>query len=378
MKQINVLHLGKFYPIIGGVEKVMYDLCTGLSKRGIHADMLCASVDNQTQVISINSLFSILCTPSWAKAMATMISPSMILRLKSICNKYDIIHIHHPDPMACLSLFLSGYKGKVVLHWHSDIVKQSFALKFYNPLQNWLIRRADVIVGTSVVYLKESPFLTSVQNKCVALPIGIYEPMHNDQKAINIRKRYRGKRLLFSLGRLVEYKGFQYLIQALSLLPQDYCLVLGGAGPLDAKLKSIIVSNNLQERVLMPGRLSDEDVYAYFEAADVFVFPSIMKTEAFGIVQIEAMAFGTPIVACKIEGSGVPWVNKDGYSGINVEPQNPNALADAIQSLLNNEQTYSQYCVNARNRYEEMFTIDKMVDNCIAIYKPLINNDLLR
>ncbi len=130
-RKLKILQVGKFYPIRGGVEKVMYDLMTGLSERNIHCDMLCAASEGKGMTKQLNQYASLIVCPAWSKIAATMISPVMILKLRRICGNYDIIHVHHPDPMACLALFLSGYKGKVVLHWHSDIQKQRLLLKFY-------------------------------------------------------------------------------------------------------------------------------------------------------------------------------------------------------------------------------------------------------
>ena len=157
---MRILQIGKFYPIRGGIEKVMYDITMGLSQRQVYCDMLCASAEKQKpENLLLNDYARILCVSTWKKVAATMLSPAMIFRLRKINKEYDIIHIHHPDPMACLALFLSGYKGPVVLHWHSDILKQKMLLKLYSPLQNWLLRRAKVIVGTTPVYVQESQFL---------------------------------------------------------------------------------------------------------------------------------------------------------------------------------------------------------------------------
>ena len=173
---MRVLQIGKFYPISGGVEKVMYDITMGLSQKQVYCDMLCASAEKQDQGnLLLNDYARVLCVPTWKKVAATMLSPAMIFRLRKIRKEYDIIHIHHPDPMACLALFLSGYKGPVVLHWHSDILKQKMLLRLYTPLQNWLLRRAKVIVGTTPVYVKESPFLENIQRKVTSIPIGIDE-----------------------------------------------------------------------------------------------------------------------------------------------------------------------------------------------------------
>lgn len=210
VENLKVLQLGKFYPIRGGVEKVAFDLMKGLSERGIECHMLCAAEEGEDRIILLNEHAQLICTHTWVKACATMISPSMIFTLRKICGKYDIIHVHHPDPMACLALFLSGYKGKVVLHWHSDIQKQKMLLKLYYPLQQWLLKRADVIVGTSPVYLAESPFLQHVQHKTVCLPIGV-EPMQPVPEAVKaLRSEYPGKKIVFSLGRLVAYKGYRF------------------------------------------------------------------------------------------------------------------------------------------------------------------------
>jgi rhamnosyl/mannosyltransferase len=154
---MKILQLGKFYPIRGGVEKVMYDLMLGLSEQQVHCDMLCASTeDHPAGTMQLNPYARLIVVPTRVKLAATMLSPGMITTLRKIAKEYAIIHVHHPDPMACLALFLSGYKGKVVLHWHSDILKQKTLLKLYAPLQRWLINRADLIVGTTPVYVRQS------------------------------------------------------------------------------------------------------------------------------------------------------------------------------------------------------------------------------
>ena len=190
--------------------------------------------------------------------------------------------------MACLALFLSGYKGPVVLHWHSDILKQKMLLKLYSPLQNWLLRRAKVIVGTTPVYVQESPFLENIQRKVISVPIGIDEMKPVPGRVAQIKERYAGKKIIFSLGR------------------------------------------------------------------DLFCLSSIWKTEAFGIVQIEAMSCGKPVIAMNIPESGVSWVNINRFSGINVKPEDADALAEAITAVLTDECLYEELARGARRRYETM------------------------
>ncbi|MCF0195287.1 MAG: glycosyltransferase [Bacteroidaceae bacterium] len=369
---MKILQLGKFYPIRGGVEKVMYDLMLGLSARGIDCDMLCGGVEGHHGDFDVNDHARVLCQRTWVKAAATTIAPSMILRLRRICSEYDIIHVHHPDPMACLALWLSGYKGKVVLHWHSDIEKQKMLLKLYLPLQNWLLRRADIVVGTTPVYLAESPHLTDVQQKTSVLPIGIEPVSTNPATVEELRKRYEGKRIVFSLGRLVPYKGFQYLVEAASYLPDDHVVLIGGGGPLREELQKQIDENGLQDKVRLIGRVSDEELPAYFGACDLFCLSSIQKTEAFAIVQIEAMSCGRPIVATRIPHSGVAWVNAHGESGLNAEPCDARDLASCITAITSDTDTYERLSEGARRRFEALFTLDRMIDGVQEIYQRVL------
>ena len=365
----KVLQLGKFYPVKGGVEKVMYDLMLGLSGQDIDCDMLCAASEGGNRTITINGHARLICCTSWAKIAATMISPAMIFTLRKICRKYDIIHIHHPDPMACLALFCSGYKGRVILHWHSDIQKQKILLRLYRPLQDWLLERAEQIVGTTPVYLAESPCLKKMQEKTVSLPIGV-EPMCSTAEATEeIKKRYPGKKIIFSLGRLVHYKGYKFLIESARYLDKSYLILIGGTGKLKDELQTEIDVLGLQGKVKLLGRISDEQLPSYYGACDIFCLSSVQKTEAFGIVQIEAMSCGKPVVATNIPQSGVAWVNAHGISGINVTPGNAKELAEAIKFLTENKKIYKVYSENAEKRYKEFFTKENMVKQCLKIYR---------
>ena len=365
---MKVLQLGKFYPIRGGVEKVAYDLMVGLSERGVHCDMMCAATQGGSRVIPINRNAHLICCHTWLKAAATMISPAMIFTLRKVCRQYDIIHVHHPDPMACLALYLSGYKGRVIVHWHSDIQKQKILLNFYRPLQNWLLRRADLVIGTTPVYLSESPFLQSVQKKSVCLPIGI-SPMLPDAKSVEaIRQRYMNKKIVFSLGRLVAYKGYCYLVAAAKYLGDDFVVLIGGTGALESELQREIDKLGLHEKVRLLGRINDEDLPAYYGACDVFCLSSVQKTEAFGIVQIEAMSCGKPVVATRIPHSGVSYVNAHGISGLNVTPGNAYELSEAIKTIVGNKETYEHFSKGAKERYETLFTKNIMIKKCLEIY----------
>lgn len=350
----------------------MYDLMLGLSARGVDCDMMCAVTEGESRIETLNSHAQLICCRTMVKAAATMIAPNMILTLRKVCHRYDIIHIHHPDPMACVALYFSGYKGKVVLHWHSDILKQKHLLKLYLPFQNWLLQRADLIVGTTPIYIKESPFLIETQHKVAYLPIGVVSSGVGNQKNNHIRECYQDKKIIFSLGRLVEYKGYEYLIDAALHLPDDYVILIGGTGPLYAKLQAQIDAANLNEKVKLLGFVEDNDLPLYYDACSLFCLSSLYKTEAFGIVQIEAMSCSKPVIATSIPGSGTCWVNAHNDSGLNVEPGNSEQLAKAIISITEDKEAYEAYCRNARARYEKLFTFEKMIENCLEIYKRVL------
>lgn len=381
---MKVLQLGKFYPIRGGVEKVMWDLTRGLSERGVDCTMLCATLRDdpvdapdqgrcretpEGREIRFNDHGRVVCVPALAKKAATMLSPAMVRWMRRHASEYDLVHIHHPDPMAALALWLSGYKGLVILHWHSDILSQKFLLALYRPLQTWLLGRANRILGTTPIYVRESPDLRDVQGKIGYVPIGI-EPVIFEENAVReLRNRYKGRKIVVSLGRLVPYKGYSTLIDAAALLDADYQVLIGGMGPLRESLQAQIDALGIQDRVQLLGYVPDEGVPVLYGACDVFVLSSVMKTEAFGIVQIEAMSCGRPVVATRIPGSGTAWVNEHSVSGLNVRPGDADALADAIRQICADEETYRHYSEGARRRFETLFTFDKMINSVLKEYE---------
>lgn len=370
---MKILQVGKFYPIRGGVEKVMYDLMLGLSQNKVHCDMLCASTeDHPAGDIVLNDYAKLIVVKTQIKAAATMLAPQMITKLRKIAKAYDVIHVHHPDPMAALALFLSGYKGRVVLHWHSDILKQKKLLKLYTPLQSWLIRRADLIVGTSPVYVKESLFLKDVQRKCQYIPIGIESLSLQPEKAAAIKRKYKGKKIVFSLGRFVEYKGYEYLVRSAAMLADDVQVVIGGMGPLKDELMALAQELGVAHKVDFIGFVSDDDLPAYYEASSLFCLSSILKTEAFAIVQIEAMSYGKPVVSTHIPGSGVSWVNAHMKSGLVVPICDAEAIAKAIQQLLSDKQLYEELSAGSYERYQSLFQRTAMVEKASDIYRELL------
>ncbi len=191
-------------------------------------------------------------------------------------------------------------------------------------------------------------------------------------KVDSIRKTYKNKKIIFSLGRLVYYKGFEYLIDSAKYLSEDYIILIGGIGPLYKELDNKIKLLKLENKVKLLGRIEDNDLGNYYEACDIYCLSSIVKSEAFGIVQIEAMSFSKPVIATKIKGSGVDWVNKHKESGINVNPKNGEELANAIKKIISNHNLYKKYSQGAKNRFEENFNREIMVESIYKLYSELL------
>ena len=186
-----------------------------------------------------------------------------------------------------------------------------------------------------------------------------------------LRRKYPGRKIIFSLGRLVAYKGYRYLIEAARYLTDDYVVLIGGSGPLMCELRAEIETRGVEDRVRLLGRIPDGELPAYYGACDVFCLSSVQKTEAFGIVQIEAMSCGKPVVSADIPHSGVSWVNRHGVSGLNVPPKDARALAEAVMAVAGDGRAYAGFAAGAERRYRETFTRGRMIDNVLKIYTRL-------
>ena len=183
-----------------------------------------------------------------------------------------------------------------------------------------------------------------------------------------VRARYAADVLVLSVGRLVPYKGYAYLVDAAAFLPEGWKVVIGGDGPLWEELQERIRTKGVEGKVVLAGYLPQEELPAYFTACDAFVLSSVMKTEAFGIVQIEAMSCGTPVVATRIPESGVSWVNEEGVSGLNAEPADARSLADAILGV---EEKEKQFSDGAKQRFGKLFSKEIMINKIITTYEDL-------
>ena len=373
---MRVLQIGKFHfeDVRGGVERVVYDLCRGMRGSEVRSDILCAGVSKRFTVSRAGG-YVVYKAACYGKKFSTAIAPQMIPILRRIQRNYDIIHLHHPDPLSTLALFLSGYNGVVITHWHSDIVRQKLLLKFFMPLQKWLIKRSHTIVCTSKNYAEASEHLRYCPSKIKIIPIGI-EPKEqlSEDQVRGLKLKYGDRKIIFALGRLVSYKGFEYLIESARCLPPDKLILIAGEGVLEGALSRMILAMNLQDKVKMLGALTNDEVVRHLNFCHVFCLPSVEKNEAFGVVLLEAMSLGKPLITSRVEGSGIHWVNREGVSGFHVPVRDPLAMAQAIEGLFADPVRYEKLSEGSKERFEEIFTLPKMVDGVLRLYKEALIN----
>ncbi|MDD9886607.1 MAG: glycosyltransferase [Gammaproteobacteria bacterium] len=373
---MRVLQFGRFYPPSrGGIESAIYHIREGLAGRGVRCDVLCC---NKTRSASRETVAGgVIYRAAWYGSFLSLpLAPGLFTRLAKIAAGYDVICLHHPDPSATLALFLARLprRIKVVVHWHSDIVRQKAMLPLFLPLQRWLLRRAAAVIVSTPAYVR-SAHLASCRGKVAVVPIGIedVEPRAGDADAAAVRARYPGRFLVFAMGRLVYYKGFEYLIEAAVHLHESVNILIGGDGPCRRALRRRIEQLGLSARVFLPGALSEREVAGHYRACDAFCLSSTLPSEAFGVVQVEAMCFAKPVVATIVPGSGVSWVNADRVSGFNVPPRDPRALARALDVLRRDPALARRLGEHGRRRFEEMFTRDRMCERLQRIYGEGLN-----
>lgn len=372
---MKILQLSKFFPpVMGGIETVAWELAEGLHRCGMDASVLCSNQRAWSVTEQSPSGYPVVRSASLGRLLSTSMAPVMPLHLSELTPGCDIVHVHMPDPMAAFALWASGTAAKVVVHWHSDVIRQRWALKLYEPLQNWLLDRADAIVATSIPYAQSSAPLQPYADKVRVIPIGISDTLvrADPAQAETIRQRYRGRQIVFSLGRMTYYKGFDVLIDAAARMSDECVVLIGGDGELLEPMRDKVAQRGLSNKVILLGHIPDDWLASYFQACDVFCMPSTVRAEAYGVAMVEAMALGRPIVATDIPGSGVPWVNRHGVTGFNVPVRDPESLARSLSQLLDDSALRQQMGEAARRRFTQEFHAESMIQRTLSLYKDVL------
>jgi rhamnosyl/mannosyltransferase len=283
----------------------------------------------------------------------------------------DLIHVHLPNPLAELSALLADRDIPVVAQFHSDVVRQRNLLKVYGPFLDAFYRRAKCIVVPTPRHIDISRFVSKYREKCRVVPFGV--PLtHFDLDETGRRKvdqLREGLPSVLCVGRLVSYKGVEFLVRALENVKARLRII--GTGPLEASLKNLAQRKGIADRVEFLGEVSAQDLVAYYHACDVFVLPSITNAEMFGVVQLEAMACRKPVISTNLP-TGVTWVNQHGKTGYIVSPGNVEELAKSMRHLISNSRLRKEMGEAGRMRVEQHFTAAKMAAAMLEVYREML------
>jgi rhamnosyl/mannosyltransferase len=363
------LHIGKYYPPYpGGIETYCKIICEGLTSKGINVDVVVSNNINKFSEEVINNV-KVYRLPRRGVLSSIPVAPSMIFFLRKLIknNNYDVVHLHFPNPMGEIAYLFAGYRGKLIITYHTDASMRNKLKLLYAPAINKILSFAHYIIVTSENYLKKLAIPDRLRNKCKIVPIPVrpYFISANDTSEMNQIKAKYGDYVFF-VGNLSSYKGPEYLIRAIKNINCN--LVIAGIGSENLNLRNEVESLGLGGKVSFLGRIDDKDLRNFYDACKVFCLPSISSMETFGIVLLEAMARGKPIVSTEI-GTGTSFVNLDGRTGFVVPSRSSKDLSDAINRILSDNKLREQMGINARKRVFENFTVGRVIDSIVELYK---------
>lgn len=373
MDKIKVLQVNKLYaPHTGGVEKVVRDIAEGLRDR-VDMKVLVCRDKGKTSVEFVNGV-EVTRAGSLGILFSMPLSFSFFSHLRKLSKDRDIVHFHMPFPLGDAAFFLSGFKGKIVVWWHSDIVRQKALMKVYMPLMDKFLKRADCIIAATRGHIDSSRYLSPYRHKCMIIPYGIDVQTFAGASAQDHPQIPAGidkvKKLLF-IGRLIYYKGVDILLDAFSMV-HGAQLYIAGDGPLKPQLEQQAIDLGIAGNVTFSGRVGDEQIKKLLNECDMLVLPSVANSEAFGLVQIEAMACSKPVINTSLP-TGVPYVSLHEQTGLTVPPGDAKALSEAIQRLIDNDTERIQMGIRARERAEKHFSLSGMLDSVYRQYKRLLD-----
>lgn len=371
MSRIHVLHVYKtsLPQTKGGVEYFIDTLCRSTNEHNIENTVLSLSDTPEKFPIRMDG-YQVYQAKRNFNCASTGFSLSAIRLFSKLAQEADVIHYHFPNPFSDLLHFLCRIKKPTLVTYHSDIVRQKKLLKLYQPLQWCFLRSVNSIVATSPSYFGSSPVLQQFSDKVKVIPIGIdlNDYVNLDENRLHFWKNRFSKPFFLFLGVLRYYKGLHSLLEAIK--DTNIPVVIAGSGDREDELKRYVKKHNMTN-VEFLGSVSHEDKMALLSLCYGFVFPSHLRSEAFGIALLEAAAFSKPLICCEIN-TGTSYINLNGVTGIVVEPESPDKLREAMLYMLNNPDRANIMGMNARKRVDELFTVDQQDKAYRELYKEIM------
>jgi len=388
---MRILHIGKYYPpFAGGIENFLTDLIQAQVSQGLQVATLVhdhdiqwqrffASVESETQANPY-----IYRVPSYGRLLYAPMSPQFLVWMQRTIKIYqpDVLHFHLPNTSALWALMLPAARRiPWVLHWHSDVISSidnrvAIAYRAYRPFEQAMLRQAQAVITTSPPYLTSSIALQDWQQKTCVIPLGIATQRLPEPTEIALtwaQQQWQPQlQRILHIGRLTYYKGQKILIEALQRNPQAQLLIVG-KGELQTELAQLIQQHQLQSRVKLLGFCDNEQLHALLSSCDVFCLPSLERTEAFGVVLMEAMRYAKPVIASQVEGSGMGWVVDDEKTGLLVKPNDVDSLVYAMQQLANQSRC-QQYGQAGYQKFKQQFDIKKVSQANTQLYHDVLSS----
>ena len=353
---------------MGGVEQVINQIARGANKLGVRTDVLSLTPDRVPSTLEIDGYMVHRARLDFQIA-STGFSMSAFWRYAQLAKKADVIHCHFPWPFMDVVHFATRVKKPTVVTYHSDIIRQRHLLKVYRPLQWKFLSSVDRIIATSPNYLATSNVLVKYKHKVSVIPIGLDKatyPVPSPNKMTYWRERLGPKFFLF-VGVIRYYKGLHILMEAAQ--GTDYPIVIVGAGPIEKELKAQALLLGLRN-IHFLGHLSDEDKVALLTLCYGVLFPSHLRSEAFGISLLEGAMYGKPMISSEI-GTGTTFINIADETGLVVPPSDPIAMRQAMRYLWDHPEQAADMGRCAAARYWNHFTADQMVGEYVELYREL-------
>ncbi|MCA9198132.1 MAG: glycosyltransferase [Planctomycetales bacterium] len=377
---MHICHLAKYYaPFKGGIETHVRTLAHTQAQRGAKVKVICvdhaspaswgrrisSEYDGQVEVVRV---------PRWASVSRFDVCRGLRRMLVRECNSdWDILHLHTPNPTMMMSLVGLSCQAPLVVSHHSDVVRQKILYQGLRLLENSIYTQAQAVLASSEAYVAGSQLLGRFQQKVQVCPYGIdvsrFQEGGSQSGETFLRMSALPKPLWLMVGRLVYYKGHEIAIRALRHVPGT--LVIAGAGPLKSRIMQEAKRLQVADRIVLEPNMDDESVVGAYRAATALWFPSTVRSESFGLVQVEAMAAGCPVINCQVADSGVASVSHHHESGITVRPKDPIEFAAAANELDRDKELRRSLAEGARRRAFSLFHKDTMADRCFEIYQSL-------
>jgi rhamnosyl/mannosyltransferase len=368
---MRILHFYKtYYPdSVGGVEQVIRQMCVGTGRLGVSNQVLSLSRQSGLKPFEFEG-HMVHRVPQNFELASNAVSVQAVAQLASMAREADVVHYHFPWPFMDLAHFLARVSKPSVVTYHSDIVRQKALLRLYQPLQHRFLQSVDAIVATSPNYLGSSTVLERYRDKTRVITLGLDKSGYPEpeQARLDHWRAKVGPKFFLFVGVLRYYKGLHILLDAVA--GTDYPVVIVGAGPIEQELKAEAQRLGLKN-VMFVGRVDDLDKVALLKLCYSVVFPSHLRSEAFGISLLEGAMFGKPMISSEI-GTGTTYINIDRQTGLVVPPSDHQALRTAMRTLWEDPALAREMGRRAEARYWQLFTSEQMAEGYLSLYRELV------